>query len=671
MIRGLLGVLTLLALTLPAPAFAEDVAAEARSVGLTATGAISSGLSTQPAQDMTPGYTTNPPQASTSPLDVNTNTAMLLAVCQANPSDSTCEAILQAKNDAAIRQATPSMITDPDVQASLNQIQDPALQALHNPVLAGVAAGYSSCGTNTTTKGGPIYATESCYNYYLRSLDQPCTKNLQVSVSWSCSPGATGPYMNGQHYCNRQVSVPVTTTTPGTPATKTSPAGPQIVKVTWVTVTVSEAAIPTVNQWWDNGCAAMEARVPAGMLPPDGQQDPGTQGSATGNLNKCERTTSVCTDALPTTRIIDTVAVSNSCWQYSNTFSCVDNDPRSDCNQPRWGTCQTQGAAACVDYDPIDPSICTATRQDFSCLTADTTHTETSVNCSTKTYTDLSGQVWDTSHAPDKNFGQTVVTLEAVREAGVYMTGTPANLELFKGFDNRCVKKLFGMVNCCNKTGGVNMSMFTNASTTMAAMTAAGKAAMSTYTYDALFVSDAPGMVLQGFEALFGTGYDSALAGVIAGDLSVSSFMTSLVPGPWTIAIIAIQYSGILTCPENQKITSMKRGAGLCVDLGEYCSRKLKWIRTCVERTQSACCFNSKLAKAINVQGKAQLGRSMGGGGSPNCSGFTPDDFTKLDLSKMDFSEFMNDIQAPAINTSSTAARADPAKCYYGNGKCN
>ena len=186
--------------------------------------------------------------------------------------------------------------------------------------------------------------------------------------------------------------------------------------------------------------------MPAGMLPPDGQQDPGTQGSATDNLNKCERTTSVCTDALPTTRIIDTVAVSNSCWQYSNTFSCVDNDPRSDCNQPRWGTCQTQGAAACVDYDPIDPSICTATRQDFSCLTADTTHTETSVNCSTKTYTDLSGQVWDTSHAPDKNFGQTVVTLEAVREAGVYMTGTPANLELFKGFDNRCVKKLFGMV---------------------------------------------------------------------------------------------------------------------------------------------------------------------------------------------------------------------------------
>lgn len=44
---------TLLGLTLLAPAFAEDVAAEARAVGTAATGLISSGLSTEPAQDMT------------------------------------------------------------------------------------------------------------------------------------------------------------------------------------------------------------------------------------------------------------------------------------------------------------------------------------------------------------------------------------------------------------------------------------------------------------------------------------------------------------------------------------------------------------------------------------------------------------------------------------------
>ena len=733
MMRELLGVLTMLALTLIAPAqvFA-DAADEARVVGAAATSAIRGGLSTQPARDMTPGYTTNPPQASTSPLDVNTATATLLALCQANTSDPSCEAILQAQSDAAIRRATPSMASDPSVLAAQSIVK--------SSVLAGVAGGYSGCGTDSTTRGGQFFSTESCYNYYLRSVDQPCTKNLQVSVSWSCSQGATGPYtQNGNHYCDRahieyscnadETPVGTTCQYPSTRAADQTTFPVQVASVlldsTWTCsagtsgpfyqplidlhyclgstiqyscqtgetplnidgsqmcqktlsrsadetiVTVQEAAIPTVNQWWDNSCSSMEARVPPGMLPPDGQQDPGTLGSPTGGADKCERASSVCSDASPTTRIFDTVAVSNSCWQYSNTFSCVNLDARSDCGQPRWGSCQTQGTPVCVDYDPIDSTICTATRQDFSCMTADTTHTESSVNCSGQRYTDPSGQGWDASHAPDTNFGQTVVMLEAAREAGVYMKGTPANLELFKGFDNRCVKKLFGMVNCCNKTGGLNFSAFSNYSAMMQAGTYAGHAMASTYTYDTLFASDAPDYVLQGFEAMFDAGYSSMFAGFMAGDIATVDLLAELVPGPWTIAILAIQYSGILSCPQDQQITSIKRGGNLCVDLGDYCSSRLKWIRTCIERTQTACCFNSKLAKAINVQGKAQLGHSMGSAQGPNCSGFTPDDFTTLDLSTMDFSEFMQDIQAQAIDTSSTASRADPAKCYYGSGKCN
>ena len=57
-----------------------------------------------------------------------------------------------------------------------------------------------------------------------------------------------------------------------------------------------------------------------------------------------------------------------------------------------------------------------------------------------------------------------------------------------------------------------------------------------------------PDLVIAGFEALFGAGGgSSALAGLIAGDLSVGSFVTSLVPGPWTLAMLAIQLSGC--CP--------------------------------------------------------------------------------------------------------------------------
>ena len=71
----------------------------------------------------------------------------------------------------------------------------------------------------------------------------------------------------------------------------------------------------------------------------------------------------------------------------------------------------------------------------------------------------------------------------------------------------------------------------------------------SSYTYDALFASDAPDLAIAGFEALFGAGGgSSALAGLIAGDLSVASFVEALVPGPWTIAMLAIQLSGLLSC---------------------------------------------------------------------------------------------------------------------------
>ena len=41
--------------------------------------------------------------------------------------------------------------------------------------------------------------------------------------------------------------------------------------------------------------------------------------------------------------------------------------------------------------------------------------------------------------------------LEAQREAGKYLDVNA--LRVFKGFDNRCDKKLFGLVNCCNRGG--------------------------------------------------------------------------------------------------------------------------------------------------------------------------------------------------------------------------
>jgi hypothetical protein len=90
-----------------------------------------------------------------------------------------------------------------------------------------------------------------------------------------------------------------------------------------------------------------------------------------------------------------------------------------------------------------------------------------------------------------------------------------------QGYDNRCRKKLFGLVNCC-KGAGIGGSLFSTMNLILGAGGQAMGAVGSSYTYDALFASDAPDLVIAGFEALFGAGGgSSALAGLMAGDLSV------------------------------------------------------------------------------------------------------------------------------------------------------
>lgn len=80
--------------------------------------------------------------------------------------------------------------------------------------------------------------------------------------------------------------------------------------------------------------------------------------------------------------------------------------------------------------------------------------------------------------------------------------------------------------------------------------------------------------------------------------------------------------------------------------MGTYCSRKVRlgFIKFCVQRKKSFCCYNSKLGRIFNEQGRIQLGRGWGSPESPECSGFTPEEFQKLDFSEIDLSEFIADV---------------------------
>ena len=105
-----------------------------------------------------------------------------------------------------------------------------------------------------------------------------------------------------------------------------------------------------------------------------------------------------------------------------------------------------------------------------------------------------------------------------------------------------------------------------------------------------------------------------------------------------------------VSCSEREKILKRKRNNGMCHLVGEYCAKywKIKifgWKKKiCYLKKKTYCCFESKLARIINEQGREQLKRGWGSAKSPDCRGFTQDEFQKLDFSKMDLSEFFDDL---------------------------
>lgn len=354
----------------------------------------------------------------------------------------------------------------------------------------------------------------------------------------------------------------------------------------------------------------------------------------------CQKVSDVCVDG-PATKQISGYAVYRDCWRYQESFSCISQNTVDDCQPLRDRGCSQIGSS-CIDTG--SNGLCQLYEQTYQCKVASGT-TSTVANCGSQQFC-MEGNCFSTAYQADADFAKSVAMLEAQREAGKYLDAD--SLHVFNGYDNRCRKKLFGLVNCCSG-GGTDVSLFTNLNLILAAGGQVLGAVGSSYTYDALFTADAPESVIAGFEALFGVGGGtSALAGLMAGDVSVASFVGSLAPGPWTIAMLAIQLSGILNCEQAEQVLAMKRDSRLCHSVGSYCSSRTPIIKVCVEKTESYCCFNSRLARILNEQGRAQISKSWGSAQSPDCSGFSVAQLQSLDFSRMDLSEFYAEI-APKL----------------------
>jgi len=107
---------------------------------------------------------------------------------------------------------------------------------------------------------------------------------------------------------------------------------------------------------------------------------------------------------------------------------------------------------------------------------------------------------------------------------------------------------------------------------------------------------------------------------------------------------------GLGQCNEREKILAKLRSwgklDGQCHYVGSYCVVKV--LGSCLQKKKTYCCFHSVLARIVQEQGRKQLGISWGSPKSPNCRGFTPDEFQRIDFSKIDFSEWYSEVRKQA-----------------------
>ena len=170
--------------------------------------------------------------------------------------------------------------------------------------------------------------------------------------------------------------------------------------------------------------------------------------AATANQT-CSLTSEVCVDPDPTTRTINGVAVTRSCWQWQRQYSCTRlSTGNSDC-----GALDANGQCSFVREDCLDDpqdGPCKVADRVYKCPVPDKPGDDKQYICNGDVYC-INGECETITREPNTEFGQAVMALNSVADASHSLD--PNNLTIFKGTRNTCSKTIFGITNCCAPRG--------------------------------------------------------------------------------------------------------------------------------------------------------------------------------------------------------------------------
>ena len=379
------------------------------------------------------------------------------------------------------------------------------------------------------------------------------------------------------------------------------------------------------------------------------------------DLTGCVKTAAVCAEG-PGVRFVDGRPEWRACWATLETWTCTSAlENECEALEAR-RECKLVSETCADETDKTASGGCRRPTRVYRCRVAGTSGVIGEV-CDGETC--IAGVCRPTEGAIDGNFVNGLVQLEIGRQAAGY--GNPMANRFFQGSVASC-KDRKGASSCCKAEYASDTS---NSAFSVLIGYGIGMGADyirylgSPYVYDMLSWSEATEPLLStlygdagpaGFEPSFS--YWGATASWSAAGGWEFTFSPSMF-----LATAAIHFAGRYTsCNAEDVKTSMAKAQRLCHYVGTRCEKRVAGLG-CVETSEKYVCFNSRLARIIHEQGRAQLGRGWGSPNNPDARGFSLEELERLDFSEMDLSEFTADVvrelsKAGGISEKEAAHRA-------------
>ncbi|WRD78924.1 conjugal transfer protein TraN (plasmid) [Sphingobium baderi] len=276
--------------------------------------------------------------------------------------------------------------------------------------------------------------------------------------------------------------------------------------------------------------------------------------------------------------------------------SCHTEDPQSDCGDLQGNPQCTWKYDNCLDENPSADG-CKMIEKVYRCpVPGGRAEQPPSYVCGDDVYC-INGDCEAITREASDEFKDALVALKAVDTAGKDFD--PDDMHVFPGARDSCHKPIFGVVNCC-----------------------AGKVS---------------GLLPLGIGG-------AALAGAISGNVAA-------------LGAVATQFLTTFLCSTEEKMLDVKDRMGFCTFVGSYCSASV--LGVCTTKRKAYCCFESKLSRILQEQGRPQIGKPFGKPKNEQCEGFTVEEFSRLDLSVMDFTEVYSDFMDAARMPDEAQAMTD------------